>query len=232
MCKNTFLLFLCIFTCFSCKKDKNTNINEGYLITLNAKLPDNTKVYLQRFNNQLIQTIDSTTFLNESISFNGKVTSPERYLITINEVFGGLVLVVENDSILINMRNDDLINARISGSQLNNEMQSYKETLDKIYSKVDALFPEMQRARLSNNAEKLKQISLKMQAVETESIEYSFNYTSEKLDSYISAIILNDLSQRDSIDLKRITALYKKMPKDIQKSPDAKELSAFLESYK
>ena len=232
MLKNALFLAICMLLFFSCKKDKDPNINNGYTVTINADLPDDTKVYLQRFNNQLVQKIDSTTFLNKSISFNGEVAFPERYLITINEVFGGLVIVVENDSILVNMQNNDLINARISGSQLNNEMQTYKEALDKIYSKVDALFPEMQRARLENNVEKLKQISLKMQAVETESIEYSFKFASEKLDSYISAIILNDLSQRDAIDLKRITTLHKKMSKDVKKSPDAQELSAFLKSYK
>ena len=232
MLKNTLFLTIGILLFSSCKKDNDTNINNGYTITVNAELADNTKAYLQNFDNQKIKKIDSTTFSNNSFSFKGQVEFPERYLITIDDVFGGLVLIVENDSILVTVKNKDLINAHISGSTLNKELGIYKATLNKIYSKVDPLFPEIQRARLENNSEKLELLINKMKGVEVESIEYSFKYASEKLDSYIAAIILNDLSGKDSIDIKRITSLYKKMSKEVKKSPDAKELNTFLNTYK
>lgn len=233
MIKQLLLLSICIVGFISCKKEDGINSNNGgYTITINAELTDDTKAYLHKFNTGDVQKIDSTTFINHTTTFTGQIVYPERYLITIDEVFGGLVLIVENDSISIVVKNKDLINAQITGSQLNKELQIYKANLDKIYSKVDALFPEMQRARLENNADKLKNISSKMQGIETESIEYSFEYASEKLDSYISAIILNDLSMRDSIDLSRITTLYKKIAVKVKESPDAKELNAFLNSYK
>lgn len=232
MIKNTLFLTISILLFSSCKKDNDTSINNGYTITINAEIADNTKAYLQRFDNQEVQKIDSTSFLNNSLSFKGSVAFPERYLITINDVFGGLVLIVENDSILVTVRNNDLINAHISGSKLNKELKIYKATLNKIYSKVDPLFPEIQRARLNNDAEKLELLINKMEGIEVKSVEFSFNYVSEKLDSYIAAIILNDLSGKDSIDIKQITSLYNKMSEDVKKCPDAIELNDFLNTYK
>ena len=232
MLKKTLFLTFSILIFFSCKKDNDTHINNGYTITINAELPDNTKAYLQQYNDQTVQKIDSATFLSKSLSFKGEVEFPERYLITIDAVFGGRVIIVENDSILVSVKNKDLINAHISGSILNKELRTYQATLNKIYSKVDALFPEIQRARLDNNAEKLEVLIDKMKAVEDKSIAYSFYYASSKLESYISAIILNDLSHKDSIDIKRINTLYNKMSKDVKKSPDAIELNDFLNTYK
>jgi len=234
MFKKSLLLFTSLLIIYSCKKEpKSISKKDGFIISLSIEGVNNKKVFLHKFSSISSEVIDSTTVKNDRVEFIGVVTYPERYLITIEHVFGGKLIIIENDSIFISASKENLVNAQIIGSELNNELDDFLNKIEKIYSKVDALFPAMQRARLANDASKLKDISNKIQQIELEGIAYSFNYASENSNSFIAAMILNDLSKRDSIDIKKLESGYNTLSAEVKKSVDSKELIAFLNgSYK
>ena len=231
MLKKTVFVIALILIVSSCKKENGAITTQGgYVISLSINSANNKKVYLHKFNSYTSSIVDSITIINNEAQFKGVVDFPERYLITINTVFGGKLLIIENDSILIKVTKDNLVNSTITGSELNTELSAFQREIEKIYNKVDVLFPEIQRARLANDVDKLNAISKKMQAIEQESIEYNFNYAANNTDSFVAAMILNDLSKRDSINQERIIATFNGLTKKVKESSDSKELSDYIQS--
>ncbi len=231
MLKKTIFIIGLLIVINSCKKDGNANTTQdGFVISLSIKGVNNKKAYLHKFNSYSSSIIDSAIITNNNAQFKGNVDFPERYLITINTVFGGKLIIIENDSIQINAIKNNLADSVILGSDLNDELNDFQKEINKIYNKIDVLFPEMQRARLANDVVKLSEVSKKMQAIEQESIEYSFDYATNNNDSFVAAMVLNDLSKRDSIAIKRIVKTFNKLNLKVKESPDSKELSDFIQS--
>lgn len=227
MFKNISLIIILLFTLNSCTKENVKAIeNDSYFLSISTENGNNSSVYLQKLAAE--SEIDSVKIENGKAIFNGSLKTPQRYLITIEDFFGGKMIVLENDSITVTIKNKDLINSTITGSKLNNELIKVQKESEKIYNKIDVLFPDMQRARLENDAEKLQEISKKMSLVEQENVDYNFNYTKENPNSFISAMILNDLSRRDSIDTQKIKDSYNSLSNNVKKSIDAQKVASFI----
>jgi hypothetical protein len=212
------LSFIIFFT--SCKKEKQLiTTNDSYTLSINIDNNEGNKTYIQKL---LSPTeIDSSIIENGVSHFNGEILTPERYILTIENVFGGKMFILENDSININIKDNDLINAAIFNSEINDELIAVQKKSESIYNKIDLLFPELQRARLENDVESLNNISNKMSSIEQENINFHFTYASENPNSYISAMILNDLSKRDSIDKNKISTIFTSFSSEVKKSKDA-----------
>ena len=71
-------------------------------------------------------------------------------------------------------------------------------------------------------------ISNKIKAVEQEVLEINFSFVTANQNSFISAMILNDLSKRDSIDIDKISQLYQNLSLTVKKGKDAIELESTL----
>ncbi len=226
--KDSITLLFVTFFVVSCVKDvPKVLLNDGYTLTITTQNIDGYKSYLYKL--ALKPTlIDSAIVKNNIAVYKGKIDFPERFLVTIDTLFGGKLFILENDSISIITDKNDLVSAKVVGSKLNDELIYYQNKSEKIFNKIELLFPDIQRARLENDALKLKTISNQMTAIEQESIDYNFNYIQQNSDSYLSAMILNDLSKRDSISINRISESYNLLSDAVKKSTDAKEIELLL----
>ena len=94
------LFIITLFT--SCKKEKQLILNEdSYTLSILIDNNEGNKVYIQKL---LSPTeIDSTIVKNGISTFVGQISYPERYILTIETVFGGKMFILENDSINIHI---------------------------------------------------------------------------------------------------------------------------------
>tara|TARA_B110000908_G_C10264179_1_gene462062 strand:+ start:3777 stop:4463 length:687 start_codon:yes stop_codon:yes gene_type:complete len=219
------LFIITLFT--SCKKEKQLILNEdSYTLSILIDNNEGNKVYIQKL---LSPTeIDSTIVKNGISTFVGQISYPERYILTIETVFGGKMFILENDSINIHIKNNNLMNATIQNSKINYELISVQKESERIYNKIDLLFPVLQRARLENDAISLKDISNKMSLIEQENINFHFSYASKNPNSFISAMILNDLSKRDTIVRNKISKIYSLFSMEVKKSEDSKVMNTLI----
>lgn len=225
--KNYFLFILVLILSLSCKKDAISTLKNNYYLNINASVEDGKKVYIQNLND--LTKVDSSTIKNSTTIFTGHQDFPERYVLTIESLFGGKLFILENDTINITISNNDLINAKIKKSKINDELINFQKKSEQIYNQIDLLFPDLQRARLENNASKLKEISEKMSQIEEENINYNFEYASQNPSSYISAMILHDLSKRDSIDKIKISQIYNHLSEKVKRNSDAVAVHNFIQ---
>lgn len=229
MYKKFYVSILSLFFIISCKKDSKdfkTN-NSSYVLTIHIDNQTNKLAVIQNLNNPTFK--DSARINNNIAVFNGKIDYPERYILTVENMFGGKMFILENDSINISINNSDLINAQITNSKINTELLNVQKTSENIYNQIDLLFPDLQRARLENDVKKLSEISKKLSSIEEENIDFNFNYAANNPSSYISAMILDDLSKRDSIDINKIKSTYEKLSDNVKKSSDAIKVNQFLQ---
>ena len=219
------LFIILLFT--SCKKEKQIISNEvPYTLSILIDNNEGNKAYIQKLLNPT--EIDSTVIKNGVSTFVGQIAYPERYILTIETVFGGKMFILENDSINIHIKNNDLMNATILNSKINYELISVQKESEKIYNKIDLLFPDLQRARLENDAISLKDISTKMSLIEQENMNFHFFYASKNPNSFISAMILNDLSKRDTIVRNKISKIYASFSMEVKKSEDSKVINTLI----
>ena len=218
--RNTICTFL-IILCLGCSKSKIDNTNSS-TFTLSVIDSENNyrTCYLYHVNSLLLS--DSTNFKNGEATFNDSILLPSRYLIRLDELQQGKLIILENDSISVLLNSDDIRQSMVKNSKINKELTAYQNSSAKITQKIELLFPELQRARLENNDEKLAEIDTKIKAIEIENLEFSYNYALKNPSSFISAMILNDLSKRDSVDFPKIQEIYYNLSDIVKQSEDAK----------
>ena len=220
--------FFLISLFFSCDKQVEIAISKTqYVINVNADDLDDKTVLLYKLSPEF-SLIDSTLIINSIAHFKGKIEFPERYAIKVKGIDGGKLFVIENDSIEIVLDKSDLIQSTIKGSKINNELIEFQNKSKQINVKIELLFPDLQRARLNNDAETLKKIATQISEIEQENINFNFEYVNQHPTSFISAMILNDLSKREGIDVHRIVNAYQKLSINVKQSIDSKEIELFL----
>jgi hypothetical protein len=230
------LLIFCICTLFifSCKKEisskKETFLTKNKSFTLIGTLENfyPQKVYLNKIIENSIFAIDSSAVIENKFNFNGFVEYPERFALSFKEYSATVILIIENSTIEIDIDANNIEAPIIKGSNLNSKWNEYQLNSKKIFKKIEYLFPQFQKYRLENNAEKLYEIGSQMKNIEQEYIVYSYNFIKENNNSYLAAMILRDQLKNTEIDTIKIANTYKALSENVKKSPDAEIISLIL----
>ena len=230
MHKNIIFIFLCLFIISCSKENSKQSVSKGYVLTIDFNETVNTSVFLSEFTKNGVVIIDSANIENNKAVFKGKVDYPSRYTVGLNTTPGRKLLIIANDSIQLKINNNEIAAGIISGSAINDTLIAHQRYIRKTFKKVDALFPEIQRARMANDASTLQNISNKIKSVEQEVLEINYTFANTHPNSFISAMILNDLSKRDSIDGDRLNKLYQNLSPRVKKGKDAVQLKLFLDT--
>lgn len=224
----------CAFILIACKKDtlqkkEIVTVNKN-TFTVNGTLENfyPQKVYLNKIIENSLYVIDSSNVIDNNFSFNGFVEYPERFALSFKQYSTTVILIIENTTITINIDANNLESKEIKGSSLNTEFKNYQLNSKNIFKKISYLFPEFQKYRLENNAEKLAEISTQMKKIEQEYIDFSFDYISQNNKSYVAAMVLRDQLKNTEIDSLRIVTTYKILSDSIKKSPDAQIIALTL----
>lgn len=223
------VIFICFLLFISCFKEKeNPETKRGYVLEIEIENRNGLNTFLHDSKNKIL---DSAKIENNKVKFKGVIDFPKRYFVTIESILGGKMFVIENDSISISINSTNISESIISGGTLQKELESFQQESQIIISKIEYLFPDLQRARLNNDAEKLQSIYDQISTIENENLNFIFNYAEQNSESFISAMILNDLTKRDSIDNNKVSKLYQKLSANVKQGPDAKAVQLYLDLH-
>ena len=186
------------------------------------------KVYLHKIIGNNVIVVDSTSISDLKFSFKGSVDTPERFGMSFDNHNKMAVFVLENKEMDISFNANTLNEPIIKGSELNDELSGYKAYAKSIFKKIDFLFPEFQKARLNNNADRLAEIGSEMQKIEDEFRIYSYNYIENHPNSFVSAMILSDQLKASTIDTLKIAKYYKQLSLPVQQGIDGMLIGDFL----
>lgn len=218
-----------IFIIYSCntsekksiQKEKNFKQTTHFLLTgtIDDYLAD--KVYLNKIIEQSIYAIDSTNIIDNQFKFEGIVDYPERFALTFENYSAIVPLIIENTAFDMYINPVLLQDPTFSGSPLNATLYNYKNISKAIFKKIDYLFPQFQKARLENDAEKLQEVGKKMELIEKEFVDFTYEFIEKNKNSFVAAMILRDQLKTKTIDSLRIKEAYSLLSSEVKKSPDA-----------
>lgn len=215
------ILFSCKDKTFSEKKVEAVKLTNSFEISGTIENFQTNKVYLNKIIENTLIPLDSVTIKNNQFLFKGIVEYPERFALTFERYSTPAIFIVENSKFKVLINGKSMQDPIVIGSQLNNELELYKKNSKLIFKKIDYLFPQFQKARLENDVEKLKVIGKKMNAIENEFKEYTYNYIQKHKNSYVSAMLLRDQLKTTTIDTLKVANLYNTLNSEVKKCPDA-----------
>ena len=228
--KKVISLSILILIVYSCQKRATNFSDDNYFIKGDiSALSNKTKVLLKKQENGTTISIDSTFSENGKFEFAGVIETPAMYGIFIDNIKGGIYPLVESGTITITAHKDSIYNAQISGTKLNNELNSFKEGSKKIVEKISDFFPEFQKARAENDVEKIDQINAEMKAINDENTAYSLNYTKNNPNSYVSAMILHSLLRMPDMNPDKAKDIYNNFSEEVKKSDFSKKIKNYIE---
>lgn len=186
------------------------------------------KVYLNKIIENSIYSIDSSEIIDNHFTFKGIVEYPERFAITFENYSSIALLIIENTTFDVIISSEAIDSPLIKGSKLNSELYDYKVASKNIFKKIDYLFPQFQKARLENDAQKLEEIEIEMKKIENEFTKFSYNFIAQYRTSFIAPMILGDQLKSSNIDTLLIKKTYQLLAPEVKNSPDAEIIASFL----
>jgi len=237
--KNMILICYCsIFIILSCDapvKKKSLKHKETTLpsFVLNGVLNDylSDKVYLNKIIEQSIYPIDSAIVKNNEFTFKGIVEYPERFALSFENYSKTIILILENTNFQVKIDPNYILDPTITGSDLNTLLIDYKTASKHIFKKIDYLFPQFQKARLENDVTKLEEIGNKMELIENEFRDYTYDFINSNRNSFVSVMILRDQLKASNMDTLRIKKAYEILSDNVKRCPDAFIIAETLNLY-
>lgn len=225
MIKKIVLLSL-IMLSFSCKKE-----NEGYKIeaTIDSSL-NNKKVKIFRFENKKRTVIDSAIVADGKLAFNGKIKSPDTYLISVDGVNGFLPFILENSNMSIIIHKDSITTSEISGSKENDITKSYKTGFQEFSDLNNKLRKRYRAAEIANDNMELEAIKVSFDNLIQEAKAFDIDHIKTHKESAFAAITLERISKAKSITKTEAKTLYNLLPEDIKQTRAAKATLTYIES--
>lgn len=224
-----FALLIC-----SCKKPsiqkEQLVIAQNKTFTLNGTLENFNpkKVFLNKIIENSIYVIDSLNVVDNTFKFTGYLEYPERFALSFQEYSTSIILIIENSNFEVFIDAKNLNEPIIKGSKLNSKWNEYQLNSKKIFKKIEYLYPQFQKYRLENNADKLLEINNEMTKIEQEYIDYCYSFIAKNKDSYIAAMVLRDQLKTSKLDTLKIIKTFNSLADNVKKSPDSQVIELVL----
>jgi len=126
--------------------------------------------------------------------------------------------ILGGENMIINLTANSLHKSNIKNSPLNDEWNRLKINSQEIYGEVDYLYPVMQKARMQNDFKTLEKINNSIDSIENINRIFLLDYINKNSNSYLSALILNDLFYSAKKDSMRIIETSKKILPELKKA--------------
>ena len=229
--RNILFTLFAIFALFACAP------TEGYKISGTYKgAPENGKIYLAQLTTSSIDYIDSVEIKNGCFEFKGEQNEPIVRFIFYPLAEGGediIPIVLENGKISVEINRD---NTTVTGTKLNNAMQSYKDQIQDVSRRAEQTFFSI--SNIDNlPQEKSDSLQIAAEKLSNEMSQILFNHISANIENPIGAFIISTSGPMcDPVQLcgiidsvpetyrdERFTQFYNIFKEDIQRKIGAME---------
>jgi len=178
-----FLLAIVALLFSSC----STTQENGFTLTGQVSGETPAKAFLQLYSEGEMKIIDSADFTNGEFILKGEVAEPDFYYLQIGDKKDLVGLFIENSVISIFAHTDSLKSAIVSGSLIQDQYNTYKESLafyNNQYDKLDA--------ELKNTEDPIIKIEIenKLDSIDNLSIAASKEYVAANNSSFLAPYII------------------------------------------
>ena len=229
-----FLTATALFT--SCSKDK-------YTISGTATGFENGKTVIletQDDKGMGLIAVDTVKIENGKFEIKGKVTEPSFHTLQIEGAQGKIPFILENGDITIVVNKDTIQKSKISGSYNNDEYVKFNEEITKIQKPLmdfqTANMQKMQMAQQAKDTVTINGLMKEYTKIQTEigatsKAKYE-DYANTHPKAFISALIIQGMSNDPTVDSKKIETMYNSLDESLKNSKPGKAIKTKLAELK
>lgn len=205
MKKFSFILFGLLIVLNACQGvEKNT-----FKLNGTTNLPEGKQIFrIQANANNQPSTIDTATVTNGQFSFKGSVEQIDVNFLFVEGEQVNTPFIVEEGIIEVNLLQERLTEMNLGGTPSNSDLQTYREETKTFANNLNAIASEIQAANsLGDNilAQDLQQQYTDLQA---DLINYEKGFIKTKVDSYISALILERFLNQKTLPRNEVKDIF------------------------
>ncbi len=231
MKKHLLILFLIILT-ISC--NNNTEVKEqkeSYSINGIITGVDKTKIIIQKRKDGKFVNIDSVETTKGVFSFNGKVEFPEIYYIKVGDNKKFISFFIENSNIKIRANIDSLNKAKITGSKVQDDYNSFKDEVVVYRNKQDDLYGKYKEAKDNENKDVMQEIDSMYETLMAEQNDFLKTYVTQNNNSIVASYVtLRELVH--GLKLNELDSITNNFDKSIENSTYIKLLKNRIETLR
>ncbi len=230
--KKIVFLALLALTIFSCSKVKKGE----YLISGKAKGIANGKMVVLKKQNEfgMVVSVDSAKVKDGKFELKGKVKEPSMLAIFIQGIQQPIPFILETGEINVKIDKDSIWKSEIGGTTSNESFQKFNVKLNSIQKKMMAFqnknmkkFMEAQQKKDNATIDKLKK---EYSTFEKEKEEYMNKYPEQNKDSYISLLLVQNMFNSPTFDLKKVKKIYADLDTTLKATKIGKDIETKLKT--
>jgi peroxiredoxin len=210
----------------SCSNDNSYTLN-GNIDTV-----DETKVYiLQADQNNQPYIKDSTTVKSNKFSFKGVSATPQISYMQVEGVNGYVLTILENGLITADLFKDSISKSQVYGTKSNDDFVKYKLETKSLVENMNSISYEAQDAIMNGNVEMAMQLEKDYNLKEREVLLYEWDFITDNLDSYMSALLLEVFMVENKVNKDSIIDVYESFSNRIKVSDVGKNIADLLSQF-
>lgn len=234
--KKIILLLSATVFLISCTKTK-------YTISGTAKGIENGKTVIMETQDATgmgLMAVDTVKVENGKFEITGKATEPSFHMLTIEGVNGKFPFILENGDIEIILDKDSINKSKVSGTYNNDEFVKFNEDLVKVqkglmdFQKKNT--PVMTQAQQTNDTvvmnKLMKEYTKLQETVNTESKKKYNDYAETHPKSFISALIIQGMSNDPTYDIKKLEKLFDGLDSSLKTTKPGKAIELKIKETK
>lgn len=184
--------------------------------------------------------IDTVKVENGKFEITGKSIEPSFHMLQVEGVQGKFPFILENGDITIEINKDSVNKSKVSGTYNNDEFVKFNEELMAIQKglmnfqkKNTPLMTEAQKTNDTVTINKLmKEYSTLQESVNAQSKKKYDTYAETHPKSFISALIIQGMSNDPTIDVQKIEKMYASLEESVKKTKPGKAIELKIKERK
>lgn len=169
---------------------------------------------------------DSSAVTDGKFTFNGQVPNPEMAVIFLKNYKGYVQFFLENADIHIAGKADSLNNAKITGSQSQDEYEVYTASVKSITDQEKGLYKQYDSAQKANDSATIAIVENQIEALDSQMNKQTIVFITNHPKSFVSLSQLQQLTY--STPYTELEKLYTGLDTAVQNSATGKKLAKYL----
>ena len=200
--------------------DKKEQKPDGYVITGTAEgVYNGIRIYLRSSDERGTQIArDTAIIMDEEFKFQGKVDRPEMWYISLNNIGGYIPIMIENETMKIELDKENLEATKITGTKSNDALSEYTKGYKTIMDKRNGI-----NKTLMTNQNQIDSLTQQKTAEEYAEInnqlsKYPYEFLRDHNDNYFSLALLENILKSKPTELEPILTAYDNLDDKIKNS--------------
>ncbi len=215
------LLFILIVSC-------QTSSGE-YTINISADVEDDYQIYLVSFDETNNPNILDTLYVKDGVStYAGSTKLPDYQTLWLNGVRGSIPVFIEPGEITVEIYKDSIQASKVGGTRTNIEFRRYVDEINPIFESFFEIQNDMRNAMISRDSLGYTDLQDQLNDMQDKFKDFQIDYTKSNPDSYVSALVLEQLIRNKSIENTEALDIYNAFSKTIKKTKSGVKINELV----